>query len=104
MPHINNNNNKKRSQFLHKTTYFMSTQASTSPDWELASQGTYWLYKQPLEKSDNDDRDYRLIKLASNDLQVLLVHDKDTDKSSAALDVHVGHLSDPVRKKKKKKK
>jgi insulysin len=65
-------------------------------DWELDPLGRYWTFKQPLEKSDNDDRVYRLIKLASNDLQVLLVHDKDTDKSSAALDVHVGHISDPV--------
>jgi insulysin len=73
----------------------MSTKAS-SPDWELASHGNYWTYINTLEKSDNDDRHYRLIKLASNDLEVLLVHDKDTDKSSAALDVHVGHISDPV--------
>ncbi|KAF7728621.1 Insulinase (Peptidase M16) [Apophysomyces ossiformis] len=71
--------------------------ASTPPlsQWELSQSGKYWLYKGTLEKSDNDDRCYRLIKLADNDLEVLLVHDKDTDKSSAALDVHVGHLSDP---------
>ncbi|RCH95916.1 Insulinase (Peptidase M16), partial [Rhizopus azygosporus] len=67
--------------------------SSSTSDWELV--GNYWLYKKPLEKSDNDDRDYRLIKLASNELQVLLVHDKNTDKASAALDVHVGHISDP---------
>ncbi|KAG2190397.1 hypothetical protein INT46_004590 [Mucor plumbeus] len=74
----------------------LMTTKTTSSDWELGSHGNYWTYTQKLEKSDNDDRDYRLIKLASNDLQVLLVHDKDTDKSSAALDVHVGHISDPV--------
>ncbi|RCH79537.1 Insulinase (Peptidase M16), partial [Rhizopus stolonifer] len=73
----------------------MSTTTSSS-DWELASNGNYWTFVRSLEKSDNDDRSYRLIKLASNDLQVLLVHDKDTDKSSAALDVHVGHISDPA--------
>lgn len=67
-----------------------------SSDWKLSDCGSYWIYTLPLEKSDNDDREYRLIKLASNDLEVLLVHDEDTDKSSAALDVHVGHLSDPV--------
>ncbi|KAI7866288.1 Metalloenzyme, LuxS/M16 peptidase-like protein [Spinellus fusiger] len=66
------------------------------PGWELSDSGKYWTYTQPLEKSDNDDRHYRLIQLASNDLQVLLMHDRDTDKSSAALDVHVGHLSDPA--------
>ncbi|OBZ83270.1 Insulin-degrading enzyme [Choanephora cucurbitarum] len=70
--------------------------STTTSDWELADNGKYWTFARPLEKSDNDDRAYRLIKLASNDLQVLLVHDKDTDKSSAALDVHVGHISDPA--------
>lgn len=70
--------------------------SNSTNDWELSSNGAYWTFTRPLEKSDNDDRHYRLIKLASNDLQVLLVHDNDTDKASAALDVHVGHLSDPV--------
>jgi insulysin len=74
-----------------------STESSLSSDWQLSASGAYRIYTRPLEKSDNDDRDYRLIQLTNNDLQVLLVHDKNTDKSSAALDVHVGHLSDPVR-------
>ncbi|KAF7727647.1 Insulinase (Peptidase M16) [Apophysomyces ossiformis] len=69
--------------------------AIDNPDWEASSNGKYWTYTRNLEKSDNDDREYRLIKLVNNNLQALLVHDKDTDKSSAALDVHVGHLSDP---------
>ena len=29
-------------------------------------------------------------------VQVLLVSDETTDKSAAALDVHIGHMSDPV--------
>lgn len=41
-----------------------------------------------------DDRLYRVIKL-SNQLEVLLVHDADTDKASAAMDVNVGNFSDP---------
>ncbi|ODQ63961.1 hypothetical protein NADFUDRAFT_28003 [Nadsonia fulvescens var. elongata DSM 6958] len=41
-----------------------------------------------------DDRKYRVIKLA-NDLEILVIHDPDTDKSSAALDVNVGSFSDP---------
>lgn len=73
-----------------------ATTAESPSDWSLSSNGKYWTFTRPLEQSDNDDRKYRLIKLASNDLQVLLIHDADTDKSSAALDVHVGHLSDPV--------
>ncbi|ORX55207.1 hypothetical protein DM01DRAFT_1335502 [Hesseltinella vesiculosa] len=73
----------------------MPSTTDTLDHWQLAPCGQYWIYTEPLEKSDNDDREYRLIKLANNDLQVLLVHEEDTDKSSAALDVHVGHLSDP---------
>lgn len=46
-----------------------------------------------LEKPSLDDRDYRVIKL-NNELEVLLVHDPDTDKASAALDVNVGNFSD----------
>ncbi|CAG8722722.1 4788_t:CDS:2, partial [Scutellospora calospora] len=37
---------------------------------------------------------YRLIRL-NNELEALLVHDSTTDKSSAAMDVHVGNLLDP---------
>jgi insulysin len=70
--------------------------SSKEGDWTLAPNGQHYTFTKPLQKSDNDDRDYRLIRIASNDLQVLLIRDKDTDKASAALDVHVGHLSDPV--------
>ncbi|KAI8904966.1 Metalloenzyme, LuxS/M16 peptidase-like protein [Powellomyces hirtus] len=47
-----------------------------------------------ITKPDQDDRSYRLLTLA-NSLQVLLISDAATDKASAALDVHVGHLCDP---------
>ncbi|KAF8425470.1 Metalloenzyme, LuxS/M16 peptidase-like protein [Tirmania nivea] len=46
-----------------------------------------------LEKPDLDDREYRVIQLA-NKLEALIVSDKDTDKSSASLAVHVGSFSD----------
>jgi hypothetical protein len=46
-----------------------------------------------LEKPDLDNRSYRVIQLP-NKLEALLVHDPDTDKASAALDVHVGNFSD----------
>eukprot|EP01048_Picozoa_sp_COSAG05_P004387 COSAG05_NODE_233_length_13251_cov_30.223920_4_plen_875_part_00 len=45
-------------------------------------------------KSPADQRMYRHVTL-ENKLQVLLIHDAVTEKSSAALDVHVGHFSDP---------
>ncbi|KAL7274797.1 metalloprotease [Rhizina undulata] len=48
---------------------------------------------EQLEKPDLDNRSYRVIQLP-NKLEVLLVHDPDTDKASAALDVHAGNFSD----------
>lgn len=55
----------------------------------------YHVYSQPIHKSDQDDRAYRVIKL-QNGLQAVLVHDANTDKAAASLNVAVGHLSDPV--------
>ena len=46
-----------------------------------------------LETPALDDRSYRVIRLP-NKLEALLVHDADTDKASAALDVNVGNFSD----------
>nr|POE72795.1 putative zinc protease [Quercus suber] len=46
-----------------------------------------------LEKPLLDDRSYRVIKLP-NQLEALLIHDPDTDKASAAMDVNVGSFSD----------
>lgn len=40
-------------------------------------------------KSEEDQRQYRALVL-ENDLKVLLISDPATDKSAAALDVHVG--------------
>ncbi|AAS52737.2 AER053Cp [Eremothecium gossypii ATCC 10895] len=47
-----------------------------------------------LEQPLLDDRKYRYIELP-NHLRVLLVHDKNTDKSAASLDVNVGAFEDP---------
>ncbi|KAI9790783.1 MAG: Insulinase (Peptidase M16) [Candelina submexicana] len=47
-----------------------------------------------LEAPALDDRSYRVIRLA-NKLEALLVHDADTDKASAAMDVNVGSFGDP---------
>ncbi|KAK3333198.1 Metalloenzyme, LuxS/M16 peptidase-like protein [Cercophora scortea] len=46
-----------------------------------------------LETPSLDDRSYRVVRL-SNKLEVLLVHDPQTDKASAAMDVNVGAFSD----------
>ena len=47
-----------------------------------------------LEKPELDDRSYRVIKLP-NELEALLVHDPETDKASASVNVKVGAFSDP---------
>jgi insulysin len=46
-----------------------------------------------LEKPLLDDRSYRVIEL-KNKLEALLVHDPDTDKASASVNVQVGNFSD----------
>ena len=47
-----------------------------------------------LHVSAEDDREYRRLVLP-NKLQVLLIHDPEADKGSAAMDVNVGHFCDP---------
>ncbi|WFD32379.1 insulysin [Malassezia sp. CBS 17886] len=63
----------------------------------VASSGDVVAYEEldrPMEKPLLDTRTYRLVRLA-NDLEALIVSDPETDKASAAMDVRVGHLSDP---------
>lgn len=55
---------------------------------------TYEVFDKPIEKPLLDNREYKLIRLP-NQLEALIVCDPKTDKSSAAMDVRVGHLSDP---------
>lgn len=62
------------------------------PEREHASRPVERLTDQ-LETPSLDDRQYRIVKLL-NELEVLLVHDADTDKASAAMDVNVGNFSD----------
>jgi len=73
-------------------TRFMSTAA----DWKTVDGPvSYRVFTKPLVKSEQDDRDYRVIQL-ENGLQATLVHDAKADKAAASLDVAVGHLHDPV--------
>lgn len=60
-----------------------------------SSSSPYAQFMRPLEVPTLDDRKYRLLRL-QNGLEVLLIHDSETDKSSAAMDIRVGHLSDPI--------
>ncbi|KZT41760.1 hypothetical protein SISSUDRAFT_981316 [Sistotremastrum suecicum HHB10207 ss-3] len=69
-------------------------------DWKRVLDGTdsktpgYSVFCLPIQQSQQDDRQYRLIRL-ENGLRALLVHDPSADKAAAALDVSVGHLNDP---------
>ncbi|KAL5340647.1 Metalloenzyme, LuxS/M16 peptidase-like protein [Aspergillus crustosus] len=58
------------------------------------TQGSVKRLTEGLEKPSLDDRSYRVIQLP-NKLEALLVHDAETDKAAAALDVNVGSFSDP---------
>lgn len=72
----------------------MVSAVSHNDDWQLNQD--YAVYTKPLEKPANDQREYRFIKLL-NQLEVLVISDPETDRASAALDVHVGSLNDPVK-------
>ncbi|KHN95135.1 a-pheromone processing metallopeptidase Ste23 [Metarhizium album ARSEF 1941] len=65
-----------------------------SSDLATGRQAAVVLVTDRLEKPLHDLRDYRVVRL-ENELEVLLVHDPETDKASAALDVNVGNFCDP---------
>jgi hypothetical protein len=47
-----------------------------------------------MEKPSTDNRTYRVIRLP-NELEALLIHDAETNKASAALDINAGSFNDP---------
>lgn len=72
---------------------------ATISHWERVtpvSAPPFSVFTKSLQKSAQDDRDYRVIRL-ENGLEATLVHDSKADKAAASLDVAVGHLHDPVR-------
>jgi hypothetical protein len=75
------------------------TLAMAAHDWQRvenhANVPAYTLFTKPIEKSQLDEREYRLIKL-ENGLSAMLIQDSKADIAAASLDVAVGHLSDPV--------
>jgi len=78
-------------------TRFMATKPTQAWTSVAATSETpaHSIYSVPFEKSQLDDREYRVVRL-SNNLEALLISDKNADKAAASLDVDVGHLSDPV--------
>ncbi|EGR31622.1 insulin-degrading enzyme, putative [Ichthyophthirius multifiliis] len=47
-----------------------------------------------IEKSPNDNREYLGFTL-KNGIKVIVISDKETDKSAVSLDIHIGQLEDP---------
>lgn len=72
-------------QLSHRNLTKSSVFSRTMTSMHLTDE----MYKPQL-----DDRSYRVIELP-NKLQALLIHDPETDKASAALDVAAGSASDP---------
>ena len=75
----------------------MAANAADSGVWTRVTTGPtpYDVFTKPIQKSPQDDREYRLIRL-ENGIQAMLVHHAKADKAAASLDVAVGHLYDPV--------
>lgn len=72
----------------------LNSSSVTLPSIEISMDCGNVVRINNIGKSQQDNRDYRGLKL-SNGLKVLLVSDTVTDKSAAALTVDVGHMSDP---------
>lgn len=73
---------------------------STSQEWISIYPGNtnvppYEVYQKALIRSQQDTRDYRIIRLR-NGLEATLIHDLTSDQAAASLTVSVGHLNDPV--------
>jgi len=67
--------------------------SSSGASIEATERGTA-VFGGAVAASPADPRDFRALRLA-NGLEVLLVFDPLADGAAAALDVHVGHYSDP---------
>ncbi len=82
---------------LQSCSYAM-TIVQPDKEWQHVSKPdipAYDIFAKAIQKSQQDDREYRVIRLA-NGLEATLVHDGKADKAAASLDVAVGHLYDPV--------
>ena len=79
----------------HSVACFSSTPRRPTMEKPLQSrpEGLSECLTDRMERPSLDDRTYRVIRL-SNKLEALLIHDPETDKASAALDVNAGSLSD----------
>ncbi|KAG0045268.1 Insulinase (Peptidase M16) [Gryganskiella cystojenkinii] len=73
----------------------MTIEEHTLPgEYHSSKDGTHFIFDKLIEKPENDEREYRLIRLA-NEMEVLLIHDSKSDKAAASMNVHVGSSSNP---------
>ena len=83
---------------MHSPSFLDVGVSDDAPNWHpqiSPGSAAHWVYAKPIQKSQQDDREYRLIRL-ENGLQTMLIQDAKADKAAASLDVAVGHLHDPV--------
>ncbi|WAR20847.1 IDE-like protein [Mya arenaria] len=85
--------------FASKRLTKLVTFTSVIPRYQAMStvnqaQIKHCLSNDEIVKSEGDDREYRALEL-TNGMRVFLISDPNTDKSSAAMDVYVGHMKDP---------
>ena len=83
---------------LPSSTPFAMASTASDVDWTRIVKPDippYSVYVKPIQKSERDEREYRVIRL-ENGLEATVIHDSETDKAAASLGVAVGHLNDPV--------
>ncbi|GBB90257.1 hypothetical protein RclHR1_17150001 [Rhizophagus clarus] len=64
------------------------------PDFVISKDKSYIVFNKEIEKSCNDERSYRIIRL-SNEMEALIIHDAEADKAAASMDVNIGSYHDP---------
>jgi len=89
-----------RISWHHRPTGHLSASLPSLPFIRLTTTQTLVAAMGPIERLTDeleapllDDRSYRVIRLP-NKLEALLVHDPETDKASASVNVKVGSFSD----------
>ncbi|CAL1713919.1 unnamed protein product [Somion occarium] len=59
-----------------------------------SSTSEYHVFSKPIRKSENDDREYRLIRLG-NGLEAMVIQNAGAERAAACMNVAVGFLQDP---------
>ena len=78
----------------HARARAMARASTTLPRDSPATPAWTWTTAQGVEYSPQDDRSYRVLRLA-NGLRAIVVSDPDADKAAGALSVDVGAARDP---------